>query len=228
MIVIDKVTKKYGHNTVLDDVSFEVEGGEFVSIVGASGAGKTTLIHAMIGAEDIDKGSINIDQYEVTRLSSTGIQEYRRKIGIIFQDYKLLPRKTVFENVAFALEVAGYSKRFINRRTTDVLKLTGLEDRRNQFPRQLSGGERQRTAIARALVHAPELLIADEPTGNLDPENTLALAKLFLKINKHGTTVILATHNKDVVNSIRKRVITLDKGKLVSDRQNAEYNRRGA
>lgn len=223
MIAIDQVSKSYGHNKVLDDISFEVEGGEFVSIVGASGAGKTTLIHAMIGAEDIDKGSINIDQYEVAKLSSTGAQEYRRKIGIVFQDYKLLPQKTVFENVAFALEVAGYPKRFISRRTTDVLKLTGLEDKRNNFPRQLSGGERQRTAIARALVHAPELLIADEPTGNLDPENTLALAKLFLKINKHGTTVILATHNKEVVASVKKRVITLDKGKLVSDRQNAEY-----
>jgi cell division transport system ATP-binding protein len=223
MIVVEKVTKKYGSKKVLDNVSFKVEGGEFVSIVGTSGAGKTTLIHAMIGAQEVNGGKINIDAYDVTKLSPEKIQEYRRRIGIIFQDYKLLPKKTVFENVGFALEVAGYPKKFIQTRTTDVLKLVGLEDQRNHFPRQLSGGERQRTAIARALVHAPELLIADEPTGNLDPENAIALAKLFLKINKHGTTVILATHNKDIVNSIKKRVITLDRGKLVSDKKEAGY-----
>lgn len=224
MITIEKVTKLYGKNKVLDDVSFEIGGGEFVSIVGASGAGKTTLIHAMIGAEEVDGGMINVDKYNVTRLSRSKIQEYRRQIGIIFQDYKLLPKKTVFENVAFALEVAGYGKNFIQKRTVDVLKLVGLEEQRNHFPRQLSGGERQRTAIARALVHAPQLLFADEPTGNLDPDNALALAKLFLKINKAGTTVILATHNKDIVNAINKRVITLDKGKLVSDKENSTYN----
>lgn len=223
MIIIENVTKKYRNKKVLDDVSFKIEGGEFVSIVGTSGAGKTTLIHALIGAENIDEGKINVDHYEITSLSSSRVQEYRRRIGIIFQDYKLLAKKTVFENVAFALEVAGYSKKFINKRTTDVLKLVGLEEQRNHFPRQLSGGEKQRTAIARALVHAPEMLIADEPTGNLDPENAIALAKLFLKINSHGTTVILATHNKDIVNTIKKRVVTLEKGKLVSDRKNAEY-----
>ncbi len=224
MISIEKVTKLYGKNKVLDDVSFEIGGGEFVSIVGTSGAGKTTLIHAMIGAEEVDGGMINVDKYNVARLSRSKIQEYRRQIGIIFQDYKLLPKKTVFENVAFALEVAGYGKSFIQRRTADVLKLVGLEDQRNHFPRQLSGGERQRTAIARALVHAPQLLFADEPTGNLDPENALALAKLFLKINKAGTTVILATHNRDIVNALNRRVITLDKGKLVSDKENSTYN----
>lgn len=224
MITIEKVTKLYGKHKVLDDVSFEIGGGEFVSIVGTSGAGKTTLIHAMIGAETVDGGMINVDKYNVARLSGSKIQEYRRQIGIVFQDYKLLPKKTVFENVAFALEVAGYGKRFIHRRTSDVLKLVGLEEQRNNFPHQLSGGERQRTAIARALVHAPQLLIADEPTGNLDPENALALGKLFLKINKAGTTVILATHNRDIVNSLNKRVITLDNGRLVSDKENSTYN----
>lgn len=223
MIIIENVTKKYRNKKVLDNVSFKIDGGEFVSIVGTSGAGKTTLIHALIGAENIDEGKINIDHYEVASLSPSRVQEYRRRIGIIFQDYKLLAKKTVFENVAFALEVAGYKKQFINKRTTDVLKLVGLEEQRNHFPRQLSGGEKQRTAIARALVHAPEMLIADEPTGNLDPENAIALAKLFLKINSHGTTVILATHNKDIVNTIKKRVVTLEKGKLISDRKNAEY-----
>lgn len=224
MITIEKVTKIYGKKRVLDNVSFEIKGGEFVSIVGASGAGKTTLIHAIIGAEEVEEGMIKVDKYNVTGLSKSKIQEYRRKIGIIFQDYKLLPKKTVFENVAFALEVAGYGKSFIQRRTADVLKLVGLEEQRNHFPKQLSGGERQRTAIARALVHAPELLIADEPTGNLDPENALALAKLFLKINKHGTTVIVATHNKDIVSEFNKRVITLVKGRLVSDKEHSTYN----
>jgi cell division transport system ATP-binding protein len=223
MIIIENVTKKYKDKKVLDDITFKVDGGEFISIVGPSAAGKTTLIHALIGAEKIDKGRIFVDDYEVTSLSPSKIQEYRRKIGIVFQDYKLLPKKTVFENVAFALEVAGYDKNFIRKRTVEVLKLTGLEEQRNQFPRQLSGGEKQRTAIARALVHAPELLIADEPTGNLDPDNALALAKLLMKINKHRTTIIIATHNKDVVNAIKQRVITIDKGKVISDKIKGEY-----
>lgn len=224
MILIHKVTKQYGDHKVLDDVSFSIEGGEFVSITGPSGAGKTTLIYALIGAEKIDSGDIRVDDYIVNRLRNSEVQDYRRKIGIVFQDYKLLPKKTVFENVAFALEVAGYSENFINERTRDVLKITGLEDQRNHFPRQLSGGEKQRTAIARAIVHAPELLFADEPTGNLDPENTVALAKLLERINKSGTTVVLATHNKDVVNTVRRRVIKLDNGKVISDKEASEYN----
>lgn len=217
MILIENLTKKHGKHTVLDNISFEVDGGELVTIVGGSGAGKTTLIHTLVGAEKIDSGKIKIDELEINKLSPAQIQNYRRRIGIIFQDYKLLPKKTVFENVAFALEVANHKKDFIHQRTTDVLKLTGLEAKRNQFPRQLSGGEKQRVAIARALVHAPELLFADEPTGNLDPENTAALAKLLLKINKSGTTIILSTHNKEVVKILGQRVITLQNGKLVSD-----------
>lgn len=224
MILIHKVTKKYKDKTVLNNISFTIEGGEMVSIVGRSGAGKTTLMYAMIGAEPINEGEIRVDDYIVTNLKSSEVQEYRRKIGIVFQDYKLLPKKTVFENVAFALEVEGYSENFINERTRDILKLTGLEDQRNHFPRELSAGEKQRTAIARAIVHAPELLFADEPTGNLDPENSIALAKLFEKINKCGTTIVLATHNKDVVNTLKRRVIKLDNGKVVSDKENSEYN----
>ncbi len=223
MIIVDQISKSFGHKKVLDKISFEIKGGEFVSIVGPSGAGKTTLLHALIGAESVYHGDIFVDNYNVNRLRPEKIQEYRRKIGIIFQDFKLLPQKTVYENVAFALEVAGYDKKFIQKRTVDALKLAGLEELRNQFPRELSGGEKQRTAIARALVHAPELLFADEPTGNLDPENALALAKLLLKINQHGTTVVLSTHNKEVVNAIKKRVITLDQGKLISDKKNATY-----
>ncbi|MBI2634656.1 ATP-binding cassette domain-containing protein [Candidatus Peregrinibacteria bacterium] len=221
MILVDSVSKKYGQQHVLNDVSFRVKGGEFVSIVGSSGAGKTTLLYALIGAVKPDKGKITVDNYDVSSLGSGKIQEYRRRIGIVFQDYKLLPQKTVFENVAFALEVAGYDGRFINRRVADVLKITGMEEHRNNFPRELSGGERQRTAIARALVHAPELLFADEPTGNLDPENTIALAKLFQKINKSGTTIILATHDRDMIGLCNKRIITLDNGRLVSDKRNS-------
>lgn len=220
MISVSRVTKKYRDKKVLDNVSFDIDGGELVCIVGSSGAGKTTLLYAMIGAEKINSGEIKVDEYQVNKLSSAKIQEYRRKIGIVFQDYKLLPKKTVYENVAFALEVNGYPKSFIQKRTSDVLKLTGLENLRNNFPHELSGGEKQRTAIARALVHAPELLFADEPTGNLDPENTIALARLFKKINQSGTTVVLSTHDKDVVNTVNSRVITLDNGRLISDKKN--------
>ncbi len=223
MIVADSVTKSYKDKKVLDNVSFKVEGGEFVSIVGASGAGKSTLIHAFIGAAEIDSGYLMVDDYQVDKFNSNEAQEYRRKVGIIFQDFKLLPRRSVFENVAFALEVAGYDDKFINQRVTDVLKIVGLESHRNKLPSELSGGEKQRTAIARALVHAPQLIFADEPTGNLDPENTEALAKLLLKINKSGTTIVMATHNKDLVDMIKKRVITLDNGKLVSDKKNSGY-----
>lgn len=224
MITLKDVTKRYQKHLVLDKISLTIKSGEFVSIVGGSGAGKSTLLHALVAAERISSGSIKVDGQELRELSSEEVQAYRRKIGIVFQDYKLLTKKTVFENVAFALEVAGYDNAFIRQRTTAVLKLTGLEDHRNHFPSQLSGGEKQRTAIARALVHAPELLFADEPTGNLDPENAMALAKLFKKINDSGTTVILSTHSKDVVNYVKKRVITLDNGKLISDKKNATYN----
>lgn len=223
MITVHKVTKKYGQHAVLDEISFEVEGGEFVSIVGPSGAGKTTLIHAMIGATNFDSGKIKVDNLELSNMKHEDIQAYRRQIGIVFQDFKLLPNQTVFENVAFALEVCGYDKKFIQKRVTDVLKIVGLEEQKNQFPKQLSGGEKQRTAIARALAHAPQLLFADEPAGNLDPENAIALAKLFMKINQSGTTIILATHNKDIVNTVNKRVIALNKGKIVSDKKESGY-----
>jgi len=223
MIIVKNLSKKYKNNTVLEDVSFSVKNGEFVSIVGHSGAGKTTLLHALIGSIKIDEGSINVNGNDISQMSSAKIQDYRRSVGIIFQDYKLLSKKTVFENVSFALEVAGYDKKSIHKRTVDALKMTGLEDHRNHFPHQLSGGEQQRTSIARALVHAPNLLFADEPTGSLDPENTLALAKLLKRINKSGTTIVISTHDRDVVNYLNSRVIVLDKGQIISDKNNAVY-----
>jgi cell division transport system ATP-binding protein len=223
MIIVENVTKKYGKKVVLDDISFKIDGGEFVSIVGPSGAGKTTLIHALIGATEISGGSIKVDNYDVHKLNHSDIQDFRKRIGMVFQDYKLLPQKTVYENVAFALEVCGYDDKFIEKRVGDVLKIVGLEEQKSLFSHQLSGGEKQRTAIARALVHAPQLLFADEPAGNLDPDNAIALAKLLLRINQGGTTVILATHNQDIVNTIKKRVISIDNGRVMIDKKGSGY-----
>lgn len=217
MIIIDRLTKKYNQRPVLKDLSLTIKSGEFICIVGPSGAGKTTLLHALIGALKPDSGRLSIFGQEITKMTRSQIQDYRRTVGIIFQDYKLLPQKTVFENVAFALEVAGYDTNFIASRTIDALKVVGLEEHRNSFPHQLSGGEAQRTAIARALVHNPQIIFADEPTGNLDPENTLALAKLFKRINDSGTTIVLSTHDQEVVKFLKKRLITLDNGQLISD-----------
>jgi cell division transport system ATP-binding protein len=224
MILFSNITKKYGKVTVLEDVNFMIRRGEFVSIVGSSGAGKTTLINAIIGAEKLTKGSVLMDNFNVTHADPGELQEYRRRVGMVFQDYKLLPQKTVFENVAFALEVCGYETKDVKKYTTEALKRTGLENHRNQYPRQLSGGEKQRTAIARALVHAPTLIIADEPTGNLDEDNSKQVIDLLLKLNEEGTTVILATHDKKIVNRIKQRVIIIEKGKIKSDKQNAIYD----
>lgn len=224
MIQFVNVTKRYGKVSVLENINSAIQKGEFVSIVGSSGAGKTTLIHALLGAERLSEGEIIVDNFNVTKARQKDLQSYRRKIGIVFQDYKLLPKRTVFENVAFALEVCGHEKNTIQHKVIEALQRTGLEIQRNHYPRQLSGGERQRTAIARALIHAPEILIADEPTGNLDDDNARQIVDLLLKLNKEGTTVILATHDKSIVNAIKKRVIKLESGKIVSDKHNAEYD----
>ncbi len=224
MIQFLNVTKRYGKSVVLDNVSFEIPKGDFVCIVGPSGAGKTTLIHALLGVEHLSDGDVKVGDFKVTRASASELQNYRRKVGVVFQDYKLLPRKTVFENIAFALEVCGYEKSTIQQKVVDAMQRTGLETLRNHYPRQLSGGEKQRVSIARALIHAPQILIADEPTGNLDEDNSRNIIDLLHKINADGATVILATHDKSIVNAIKKRVIKLEHGQIISDKTSAEYD----
>jgi cell division transport system ATP-binding protein len=223
MIQFENVVKKYGEHYVLNHVDLEVDGGDFVTLVGPSGAGKSTLLHALIGDLKIDSGSILVDGYEITRFKEAALQEFRRKVGMVFQDYKLLPNKTVYENVAFALEVCGEAEENIRERVYEVLDLVGMLDHEGKFPRQLAGGEGQRTAIARAMVHNPRLLIADEPTGNLDYWNSQEILKLLLQISEGGATVLLATHNRDLVDQLGRRVVVLNEGKIVADREQSGY-----
>lgn len=223
MIRFEDVTKQYGQHMVLDHVNLSVEGGELVTLVGPSGAGKSTLLRALIGATSIDSGSITVDGYEVNDFTEDALQEYRRKIGVVFQDYKLLPQKTVFENVAFALEVCGWEDGVIEERVYELLDWVGMLDHSGKFPHQLAGGEGQRTAIARALVHHPRLLIADEPTGNLDYWNAQQILELLLKINQQGTTIVMATHNREIVDQLQRRVVVISQGVIVSDKDNSGY-----
>jgi cell division transport system ATP-binding protein len=223
MIQFDKVTKIYRSHSnplpivALEDVSFEIEKGEFVSIVGKSGAGKTTLLKLILKEEEPTKGRIFFKGIDISKTKLKDLPEYRRKIGVVFQDYKLLSSKNTYENIAYALEVIGASNGEIERDVPIVLEIVGLKDRSKNFPHELSAGERQRAAIARALIHRPEVILADEPTGNLDPYNTSEIIKLLLKINEMGTTVVLATHNKEVVKMVKKRAITLENGKIIRD-----------
>jgi len=230
MIKFEKVSKVYSANlkserptSALEDISFEVKEKEFVSIVGRSGAGKTTLLRLILAEEKPSQGKIFFDEEDITKIKAGELPELRRKIGAVFQDYKLLPAKTTYENIAYALEVIGASEKEIVRDVPKVLEIVGLAERVNNFPAELSGGEKQRAAIARALIHRPEVILADEPTGNLDPYHTLDIIRLLLKINELGTTVILATHNKEIINSLGKRVITLEKGKLIRDEENGRF-----
>jgi cell division transport system ATP-binding protein len=224
MITFQDVSKVYNHHSVaLEDVSFKINPNEFVSIVGRSGAGKSTIIKLLIGEEKPTKGRIFFGQYEVNKLKNSELPALRRHIGIVFQDFRLLPNKTAYENVAFALEVAGRPSREIRDLVPQVLDMVGLADKAKNFPHELSGGEKQRVAIARAMVHRPEVIIADEPTGNLDPFHTAEIINLLLKINDLGTTVILATHDKEIINSLEKRVITLDHGKIIRDEEKGRF-----
>jgi cell division transport system ATP-binding protein len=224
MIKLDKITKIYNDGTkVLEDVSFEVKKGEFVSFVGKSGAGKTTLIRMILGLEVPTKGDVFFNDINITKANSLQIQEIRRKVGGIHQDYKLLPKKTVYENVAYILQVEGKENKEINEKVPKILEIIGLKDKENNFPDQLSGGEQQRLAIARALVNNPEVIIADEPTGNLDPYNSYEVISLLQKINKSGKTVILATHDREIINKLGKRVITLEQGKIIRDEAEGRF-----
>lgn len=217
MIIFQNVTKTYNGSVALEKVSFKVQPTEFVTIAGRSGAGKSTILKLLIGEDRPSKGQIFFGSYEVNKLKSKHLPEFRRHIGVIFQDFKLLAQKNVFENVAFALEVWGKPQKEINELVPQVLDMVGLGDKIFNFPAELSGGEKQRVAIARAMIIRPDVLIADEPTGNLDPYNTWEVIKLLTKINELGSTVILATHDKDIVTTLGQRVITLDKGKVVKD-----------
>lgn len=224
MIKFQNVSKSYNSNILaLDNVSFEIKPKEFISIVGRSGAGKTTLLKLLLVEERPSKGQIFFDNEDVQLIESAKLPDLRRKIGAVFQDYKLLPSKTTYENIAYAMEVIGASNSEIKRDITEVLDIVGLTERADNCPATLSGGEKQRVAIARALIHRPEVILADEPTGNLDPYNTLDIIRLLLKINELGTTVILATHNKDVINYLGKRVVTLDKGRLIRDEEKGRF-----
>jgi cell division transport system ATP-binding protein len=224
MINFQNVSKIYNnHSVALEEVSFEIKHGEFVSIVGRSGAGKSTVIRLLIGEDKPSKGRVFFGQYEVSKLRDKELPAFRRHIGVVFQDFRLLPMKTAYENVAFALEVSGRTQREIGELVPQVLDMVGLSDKLSNFPHELSGGERQRVAIARAMVHRPEVVIADEPTGNLDPLHTMEIINLLLKINQLGTTVLLATHNKEIVNSLSKRVVTLDHGRLIRDEEKGKY-----
>lgn len=225
MIAFHNVSKIYNKSSIaLEDIDLEIKPSEFVSVVGKSGAGKSTLIKLLIGEEKPTKGRVIFGSYEVNKLKSTQLPELRRQIGIVFQDFKLIPTKTSYENIAFALEVEGRAQAEIDELVPQVLDMVGLSDKRQHFPHQLSGGEKQRVAIARAMIHRPALVIADEPTGNLDEENTEEIVKLISKINELGTTIILATHNRHVVNLLNKRVITLADGKIVRDEAKAKYS----
>lgn len=230
MIKFEKVTKVYpSHNTngypavALDDVSFEIQNGEFVSIIGKSGAGKTTLTRLILGLEKPTSGSVFFMGKDINTMNNVELQEVRRKIGGIYQDYKLLPAKTVYENVAYIMQVEGKDNEEIIIEVPKVLEIIGLSERINNFPHELSGGEQQRLAVARALVNHPDLILADEPTGNLDPYNTYEVISLLEKFNKNGRTVILLTHNREIVNKLGKRVITIESGKVVRDEAKGRF-----
>jgi cell division transport system ATP-binding protein len=224
MIHFDNVDKQYGDITALKEVSFEIPDGEFCFIVGPSGAGKSTIMKLLIREELPTKGDIIFDKISVPGLPDKLIPEYRQKIGMVFQDLKLLPSKTLEENINFALEILNKSQKEIQDTTEYLLELVNLKDRKNLFPKELSGGEQQRGAIARALANNPKVLVADEPTGNLDPENSSELLKIFKTINENGTTVLVITHNKNLVDSTQRRVIRLEKGEVVSDSRKGSYN----
>lgn len=226
MILLDRVTKTYNkRGSALERINLHVENKEFVVIVGESGAGKSTLLKLLTREEKPTSGKIIIGGIDYERLRDKDVPYLRRKIGTVFQDFKLLPNKTVYENVAFALEIVGMSNREISHTVPKVLELVGMKGKEKNYPAELSGGERQRVAIARAVVRQPKILIADEPTGNLDPKHAWDVIRVLEKVNRHGTTVLLTTHNMDIVNKLKRRVVTIRDGKVVGDRARSGYGR---
>jgi cell division transport system ATP-binding protein len=224
MIKFDKVTKIYkGDFTALEDINLEIHPGEFVSIVGKSGAGKSTLLKLIYAEEIPTSGNVFFDEKPIDGIKRRLIHEHRKKIGTVFQDFKLLPKKTAFENVAYALEVSGVPREEILEDVPQILDIVGLGNKMEKFPYQLSGGEQQRVAFARALIHKPKIIIADEPTGNLDPISSWEIVQLMMKINEIGTTVLLASHDKYVVDKINKRVVIMENGKIVGDCPSGKY-----
>ncbi len=224
LIELKDVSKKYRRSTTaLRHVSVSVNQGEFVYIVGPSGAGKSTFIKLLYREEKLSSGSLKVGEFNLAKMKKRQVPLLRRSIGVVFQDYKLLERKTVYENVAFAMEVIGEKRKHIKKRVTEVLELVGLKHKMRSFPNQLSGGEQQRVAIARAIVNNPKVLIADEPTGNLNPEISMEIMQVLERINLQGTTVLMATHNSQIVNSLRHRVIAIEDGKIVRDEEEGEY-----
>ncbi|MBU2214049.1 ATP-binding cassette domain-containing protein [Patescibacteria group bacterium] len=217
MIVLKNVSKTFSRRKVLDDVSLQVDPGEFVCITGTSGAGKSTLMHILAGAETATMGTVEVDGVDLRIVPPIALRIFRRRVGVVFQDYKLLPHKTVAQNIAFPLEVCGATNVQIEGRVTELLRQMHLVKVANALPRELSGGEQARAAIARAIVHSPYILLADEPTGNLDPAQSLLILKLFKAINKDGTTVVIATHDSGLVDALKERVITLEDGRVVRD-----------
>ncbi len=224
MIKFQNITKVYSPNVVaLENVSFEVKDGEFLTIVGKSGAGKTTLVRLLLALETPTFGDVFFQDINVHKIKPSKIQDLRRKIGVVYQDYRLLLAKTVYENVAYVLEVRGKGNKEISQKVPQILELTGLSNKSDSFPEELSGGEQQRLALARAIVDLPDVVVADEPTGNLDPYNSYEVISLLEKINKIGKTVILATHDKEIINKLGKRVITLENGRIIRDDENGRF-----
>ena len=224
MLEFIEVTKIYKNDVcALKDLSFRVEDGEFVFLIGASGAGKTSIIKMLLREVKPTSGEIIVDDIDIVKLRNRKIPHLRKKMGIVFQDFRLLEGKTVFDNIKYPLQILGVSKREINRRVKELLELVGLSERANSFPNQLSGGEQQRVCIARALVNRPKYLIADEPTGNLDPNTSEDIMKLLLDVNAKGTTVIVSTHDKDIVNKLKKRVISMKHGEMINDEERGGY-----
>ncbi|MCQ9210276.1 cell division ATP-binding protein FtsE [Granulicatella seriolae] len=224
MIEMMNVSKKYPNGiTAINNLSVQIDSGEFVYIVGPSGAGKSTFIKMMYREEQASSGRIKVGKYDLMKIKHRDIPFLRRYVGVVFQDFKLLPRLTVFENIAYAMEVIEKGPKEIERRVNEVLELVGLKHKVRMFPNELSGGEQQRVAIARAIVNTPGVLIADEPTGNLDPDTSMEIMEILQQINAQGTTVLMATHNSHIVNEMKHRVIAIENGRIVRDQQEGEY-----